>query len=251
MHLHATAGLLGLAILGSAPAALAVDIPANTKTKATITPGPQRFDGVFERQADSDWYRVTLKAGRNYAFEVSAYCDTRVNLRNATGKMLRSSSLASDESGDAGFEFRSAATKTYFVEYVDPNPAVCLDFAGPYPHSYSGNVAMEVRGDTTTRGTIAAGQTIASLLNFDTDADFFRTQLYAGRSYTASVGGPHGSPPSGTLLRVVDPKGNVLARGEAYHPITGLRVPSSGTYYVVVAGDDYGYGPYSVSLTSP
>ena len=99
----------------------------------------------------------TLKAGRNYAFESASFCDTRVVLRNAAGKVLKTSGLASDN-GDDGFEFRSATTKDYFVEYFDAAPDVCLEYAGPYPHGYSGNVAMEVRGDTTTRGTIAPGQ---------------------------------------------------------------------------------------------
>jgi hypothetical protein len=251
MHLHATAGLLGLAILGIVPAALAADIPGNTKTKATITPGPARLSGLFERQADSDWYRVTLKAGRNYAFEVNTFCDTRMNLRNAAGKLLKSSDVAFDED-DAGFEFRSATTKTYYVEYVDANPAVCLEYEGPYPHGYTGNVAMEVRGDTTTRGTIAPGQTIASLLNWDTDQDYFRAQLYANRSYTLSVSGPDGhSPPQGTMLRVVDPKGKVIAEGSLSEPPTGFRVPATGTYYVVVWGDNFGFGPYVVGLRTP
>ena len=195
MHLRTIAGLVGLAMLGGATAAFAADIPGNSKTKATITPGPARFDGLFERKGDSDWYRVTLKGGRNYAFEASSYCDTRVNLRNAAGKVLRSSGLASDN-GDAGFEFRSATTRIFFVEYLDANPTVCLEFGGSYPAPYSGNVAMEVRGNTRTRATIAPGQTINSLLNWDTDQDYFRAQLYANRRYTLSVTGPdgHGAP---------------------------------------------------------
>src|SRR3954454_22641571 len=55
------------AFLLAAPAAWAADIPRDKSTKATITPGPARFEGVLERQGDSDWYRITLKAGRNYA----------------------------------------------------------------------------------------------------------------------------------------------------------------------------------------
>jgi hypothetical protein len=246
VYQHTTAGLLGLPILGGAPAALAADIPGNATTKATITPGPARFEGVLDKPGDSDWYRITLKAGRNYAFESASFCDTRVVLRNAAGKVLKTSGLASDN-GDDGFEFRSATTKGYFVEYVDANPAVCLDFAGPYPHGYSGNVAMEVRGDTTTRGTITPGQTINSLLNWGYDQDFFRAQLYAGKRYTVTLGGP-----TGIMAWVVNPNGKIVAQGAGrYDPPAGFKVPKSGTYYVVVAGDDYGSGPYSVGLSTP
>ena len=149
------------ALLLAAPAARAADIPGDKSTKATITPGPARFEGVLDKAGDSDWYRITLKAGRNYAFESASFCDTKVALRNTAGKVLKTSGLANDN-GDDGFEFRSATTKDYFVEYFDAAPDVCLEYAGPYPHGYSGNVAMEVRGDTTTRGTIAPGQTIGA-----------------------------------------------------------------------------------------
>ena len=234
------------ALLLAAPAARAADIPGDKSTKATITPGPARFEGVLERQGDSDWYRITLKAGRNYAFESASFCDTRVVLRNAAGKVLKTSGLASDN-GDDGFEFRSATTKGYFVEYLDANPAVCLEYGGPYPHGYSGNVAMEVRGDTTTRGTIAPGQTINSLLNWGYDQDFFRAQLEGNKSYTVTLGGP-----TGIMAWVVDPNGKIVAHGVGrYDPPAGFKVPKRGTYYVVVAGDDYANGPYSVGLRTP
>jgi serralysin len=240
------------ALLLAAPAARAADIPGDKSTKATITPGPARFEGVLDKAGDSDWYRITLKAGRNYAFESASFCDTKVALRNAAGKVLKTSGFANDN-GDDGFEFRSATTKDYFVEYFDAAPDVCLEYAGPYPHGYSGNVAMEVRGDTTTRGTIAPGQTIVSLLNWGYDQDFFRTQLRAGRSYTVTLGGANGEArPGGSRAWVVDPKGKVIAPGSpSYDPPAGFKVPKNGTYYVVVAGDDYDNGPYTVGLTTP
>jgi hypothetical protein len=161
MYRYGTAGLLGLMLLSTAWVAHAADIPGNARTKAVITPGPARFESHLERRGDSDWYRVTLKAGRNYAFEVASAGCTRMNLRNAAGKVLRSDLGFDDE--DGGLEFRSATTKTFFVEYVDANKAPCIDpVEGGYPTWYSGNVAMEVRGDVTTRATIAPGQTKAS-----------------------------------------------------------------------------------------
>ena len=51
---------------------------------------------------------------------------------------------------------------------------------------------------------------------------------------------------------MVDPKGKVIAPGSpSYDPPAGFKVPKNGTYYVVVAGDDYDNGPYSVRLTTP
>jgi serralysin len=186
MYRYGTAGLLGLMLLSTAGVAHAADIPGNTRTKAVITPGPARFESHLERRGDSDWYRVTLKAGRNYAFEVASAGCTRMNLRNAAGKVLRSDLGFDDE--DGGFEFRSATTKTFFVEYVDANKAPCIDpVEGGYPTWYSGNVAMDVRGDATTRATIAPGQTIEGFLNWYFDKDYFRATLEAGKGYLLSV----------------------------------------------------------------
>jgi serralysin len=249
MHRYGTAGLLGLALLGTTGAALAADIPGNARTKAVITPGPARFEGVLEKRGDSDWYRITLKAGRNYAFEVHSWGCTRMNLRNTAGKVLRSDVGWDDE--DGGFEFRSATTKTYFVEYVDANKAPCIDpVVGGYPTEYSGNVAIDVRGDPTTQTTIAPGQEVESLLNWYSDRDYFRATLEAGKGYVVSVSSDNG----GARLFVVDRRGNVVA-GEASDPEETLsfKVPKTGTYYVVVLGDGYSYGqwPYTVSLSTP
>ncbi len=59
----------GAHAVAAAPAASAADIPANRSTRAVITLGPARFHGTFERGRDSDWYRVTLRGVRIYAFE--------------------------------------------------------------------------------------------------------------------------------------------------------------------------------------
>jgi hypothetical protein len=247
MYRYGTVGLLGLALLGTTGAALAADIPGNTRTKAVITPGPKRFESHLERRGDSDWYRVTLKAGRNYAFEVASGGCTRMNLRNKAGKVLRLDVSFDDE--DGGFEFRSATTKTFFLEYVDANKAPCIDpVEGGYPTWYSGNVAMDVRGDTTTRATIAPGQTIEGLLNWYFDKDYFRATLEAGKSYAVSVP----SRPLGTGLVVIDSEGNVVAGGDRtpFEPLP-FSVPRTGTYYVVVAGGGYGSGPYTVGLSIP
>src|SRR5690348_324429 len=113
MFWRMTAAAAALPLVGQA--AWAADIPCSASTTAVITPGPAQLQGVFQRGGDCDWYRVTLKGGHNYAFEASSYCDTRINPRNAAGKVLRSSGLASDN-GDAGFEFRPATTGLFFLE---------------------------------------------------------------------------------------------------------------------------------------
>ena len=233
---------------GAAPApAAAADIPGNRRTKAVVTPGPTPFEGVFERQADSDWYRVALKAGRNYGIEISSsYSCSRVNVRDPAGKVLASTTFGHDE-GSGGFEFRPATTGTHFLEFLDETtPATCDGDEGRFPGPYRGYIAMEVRGDTTTRATIAPGQTVAGLLNHFGDRDYFRATLDAGKTYTASV-----ASSSHASFAVFDPQqGKGIAWGGS-EP-SRFKVPRTGTYYLVVRPSGYEhYVPYKLSLSTP
>lgn len=239
-------GLAAAVVLsaGATPAP-AADIPGNSRTRAVITPGQYDFPGVLERRGDSDWYRVTLKAGRNYAFQVYSGGCTRMNLRNTAGKVLRSDRGHDDRRG--GFEFRSATTRTFFVEYLDANVAPCIDpVEGGYPTGYSGNFEAEVRGDTTTRATIAAGQAIRSRMNWYFDQDYFRATLDAGETYVVTMDESY-------IVWVADPSGKIVAGSDLDPPRSPVEftVPRGGTYYVVVAGDGYDALPYTVSLSTP
>jgi hypothetical protein len=200
--------------------------------------------GTFERAGDSDWYRVTLKGGKDYAFAVRGECIARLSLRTTGGKVLRSVSGGDAIDSDNGFEFRSARTLTYLVELRDD----CAARPGAtYPAGYRASVTADARGDTRTRATIAVGQTVKGFNSSTADADFFRTRLSSGRTYTLI-----GEFPS--FLAVQDAKGRIIAGGAygAGPPLTGFTVPRTGTWYVVVStSDDFGDGPYTLRLTSP
>ena len=240
--------LLGLAGLGLSSAALAADVPGGSGTRAVLEkgwPGPTR---TFERRGDSDWFRVALTGGQNYAFSVnvtniSGSC-ARLNLRNPSGQVLKSAS--SYEGGDGGFEFRSAASRTLFVEFKECSPSGA-SYPASYPYGYRGSVAADARGDTTTKATIAVGGTANGINNSSNDADYFRTKLEQGKSYTLSA-----EINSASSIALVDPQGKVLASGCCGGGFNGVRVPATGTYYVVVLGDDdSAVGRYTLGLTTP
>ena len=57
---------------------------------------------------------------------------------------MHSRSLIIIDSADAGFEFRSAATRTYLVEFKDARDPDCA--VPPSPYRYAGNVRADARG---------------------------------------------------------------------------------------------------------
>lgn len=238
------AGLLGLAagLALSAPA-LAADVPGGSGTEAGFKTGPAGVRGVFERRGDSDWYRLALKGGQNYAFAAPFFMDrfcATLTLRDLNGKVLRS--VSSGFGAFRGFEFRPATTRTFLVEFKD-----CSESGARYPVEYSGGVRADARGDTTTAATIAVGQTVAGLSNSGDDRDYFRTRLERGKRYTIRVDG--GEP----YLKLVDARDKQLytdATG-GHAELAGVTVPATGTYYVVVYQFDEGRASYTLSLKTP
>jgi hypothetical protein len=229
--------------------AFANDIPGSSSTTAVLPISNQEIQGRFETAKDSDWYRVTLTKGQDYTVSGSGAIDCcnafTVDLRDKTGKILAS---ADDYIGraDAGFEFRAPYSGLYFVEYKQTT-------AGPPdngPYGYGARVSTDCRAGTTTKCSIAVGQTIKGLLAFGYDKDWFRTTLTAGKSYSVKTNGP-----GGTLAYVMDATGHLVAGGTAA-TIHGFAPSTSGTYYVKVSTTEpqpgNGIGTtYSVALTSP
>jgi serralysin len=244
MLTRAAALLAALALPALPGAALAADIPGDPGTRAVLRPGPEGVTGTFERRGDRDWYRVTLRGGRNYAFHVTGDDCSRLSLRSLGGAVLRTTSGST--SFDSGFEIMPARTTTFFVEFRPCPPP----FTDLFPFAYSGEVRADARGDAGTAATIGVGQTINGYLNWGSDADFFRTMLQAGTSYTATTANV------GSIefrLGLVDPRGTVLFSVFDFDEIRRtFTVPASGTYFLTVtAAADAGGNPYRLSLTTP
>ena len=193
---------------------------------------------------------MTLKKGQDYTVSASGAIDCcnsiLVNLRNSSGKILAS---AEDYIGgaDAGFEFRAPYTGLYFLEYKQS--AGGQPDNGPYV--YGARISTDCRAGTTTRCSIAVGQTLKGLLAFGYDKDWFRTTLAAGTTYSVATTSPYGE----TLVYILDANGHLVAGGTAA-TVGKFSVPKNGTYFVKVSttgpqpGDGIGT-TYTVSLTSP
>ncbi len=89
------------------------DIPGGVRTKAVLPLDPNFTFDQFERDGDSDWYRITLEQGVDYAFNAGLAAPSRpddqyrslsVSLRDGSGRELAAGT--GDSEIEAGFAFR-------------------------------------------------------------------------------------------------------------------------------------------------
>ena len=239
--------LLGIAILGVSEPALAADVPGSSKTRAVMVPF---LKGTTDFATDSDWYRVALMANQNYAFRVNGDGWITIRLRDANGKGIRRATAAA-KSSDAGFEFRPTHDGLYFVEFKD----VAIKNTGvSYPYKYYAAVAYDARRDISTSASIDVnGDLVQARTDWGHDVDYYRATLDATKTYTLTMSACYRS----VNLKVVNASNQQLfgAAGNgscaALTTIAGFHVPATGTYYVVVAGNDNYGAAYTLALTTP
>lgn len=222
------------------------DVPGDKTTKAVRTPAPNSSDGFSDFRGDSDWYRVPLKGGRNYAFSVSADGCTTIRLRNSAGKALRSDSAChSNRKGyDGGFEYQPAKNGTYFLELFDNGSA-------SYPSDYKVQITADATASIKTNAFVDVDNTKVGNMNWHLDMDYYAIRLQAGHHYLLEVSGYHDQ--SQISLRLVNSSGNFVPgfSTTATTSYSNFLVPRTGRYYAVVtgAGNTVG-GTYSLTFNS-
>ena len=257
-----TANLFSLRESGADPA-IANTIPGDITTSATITLGTP-VNGVIDFAGDSDWYAVTLTAGKTYQFSLSSSGsgalpggDTFIAIYNASGELM-----TSDDDGGAG-----AGSQASFTAHESTVYYVSAEAYG----NGTGNYAIEVNqigngsaGDTVRNGVIANigtlvidGAATAGTINYLTDQDWFAVELTAGTTYTFDMAATGGSSLD-TLLSLHDADGVYLDFNDDAGAGTNSQLVfdalSSGTYYIAAEAftgtNSSATGNYTLSVTS-
>ena len=213
------------------------DIPGNTSTTSVIT-GTGAFTSALETSGDSDWWRVTLVAGRTYDFTFSgdgsatSLDDANFYILDSLGATLDSGYTYSG--GPVVLSLTAATSGTYYIAVSD----------GRSDSQPEGNYVIRARmndllpNDNSTTGVVVNGMT-SGALETSGDADRYKVMLTAGQrvDFTLSGDGSATSLDDANFL-LLDQYGNVVASNYTYSggPIWVAATASyTGAYYLVVA----------------
>jgi hypothetical protein len=256
--------LTALAVGLFATAAHAYDIRGDRYTTAGMVPswtspfpnGKPDGYGVFETEGDSDWFKVDLTAGHDYALtcgdEGSPEFVSR--LRNPSGDIVEEIACGGNYDGPlySGAEVRASTTGTYFVEALSaprfPSQGELMD--------YDTLIVPDCRGDKSTNCTIKPGAVRISQTAFSglIDVDWFKVSMQQGKRYTIRE-----ECRVGATLELITSDGKTVV-AQSYIPthydgtpepdglIQRFTPKKTGTYYVAATcvtddgdGDIYDY----------
>jgi hypothetical protein len=219
-------------------------IPGNTSTTYTvpISAGPNGTGsntGIVHSTSDQDWFRVTLRAGELYQFQLNSTSglDPTLALHNSVGTQL-----AFNDDGGPGLNslltFRPTATGTYYLD------------AGGYSSSTGSYslVASEVPATTATYSSVAVNGSVQGDIQDANDQDYHSVSLTAGQHYIFDVDGGSLSDPTLALRNSV---GTQLAFNDDGGPGLDSRIEftasSTGTYFLDVGGYSTNTGSYTLA----
>jgi serralysin len=224
-------------------------IRRDVNTTSTLAQG-QTIKSAVDVAGDSDWFKVTLKAGLDYGFAVSgdgsgsSLPDTDLFLRDANGNWVAGETNYS--SSTYSIAYAASQTGVYFLDVKDNGSDV-----GNYNLSWVG--ADTILRNTSTTAVLGTGKSITSAVDVRGDSDWFKVTLKAGISYAFTVtGSGAGGLPDGDIF-VRDANGTYLAGETNYSSATGLVTftPSAGgTYFIEVKDNASDIGKYIVANPS-
>ncbi|MDO8297951.1 MAG: pre-peptidase C-terminal domain-containing protein [Caulobacter sp.] len=238
------------------------DYTSTTSTTGTISVGGTAT-GNIETVNDTDWFKITLTAGKTYQFDLEGsgtafgtLVDPYMSLRDSTGN----TKVAESDNGGIGlnsrFTYTATTTGTFFV-------AAGAGFNPNGTGTYRAKVteiapADDYASTTSTTGTISVGGRATGNIETAGDTDWFKITLSAGETYQFDL---EGSPPlpgmlSDPFLRLRDSSGNSITSDDdggsgLNSRISGFTATTAGTYYLSVGSSTTsGTGTYLIRATN-
>lgn len=213
------------------------DFAGNTHTTGTVAVGGT-VTGTLANVGQSDWFAVTLTAGKEYVFDLTGNSGLLpgVAVYNSAGTAVAGTLYTGGASGGALVTYEPTVSGTYYV-----SASSNISTTGGFSLAVS-TATPDFLGTTQTTGTISVGGNATGTISASTQSDWFKVSLTAGSAYNISTG-------TGTLksaaVTVYDSNGNALTGGAGQ---TLFEPTSSGTYYIGASGS--GTGTFTVSLAA-
>lgn len=182
------------------------DLPAGPGTTASVVRG-EAFASAIDEPGDQDWIAVVLFAGIDYRFDArgaqsgnGTIADPRLQLFNDGGLEVAFNDDRASGVLDSTILFTPDTDGTYY-----------LGVSG-----FEANTGTYTLTTASAEGTIAPGQSLTGLIDFEGDDDWYAAELFAGSTYAVFLEGEDSG--LGTLidpfLEVRDIFGDVVATND-------------------------------------
>ncbi len=232
------------------------DHPASAETEGSIEVGGV-VTGELEMQGDSDWFRVELPGGQQYAIDLEGAATTMGTLSDPMLVLYDADGAEIDRNDDGGEGLNSRlivsaeTDTTYFV-----GAAAFGDATGTYTVSVEEYVPPpdDFADGPDTAGEVAVGGSVTGEIGTAGDEDWFAVTLQAGQGYAIDVEGSDTG--GGTLMDpyalLYDADGNVVAQdddgGQGFNSRILFTPDTTGQYYAAAASFGEATGTYTLSV---
>ena len=242
------------------------DLPVDNTTTGEVDVGGS-VTGNIGFGLDGDWFKVVLEAGTRYQIDLEGADTSRGTLPDPRMGLYASNALVGSLSNDEGVGknarriYTPTAAGDYYVRAQNSNGSD----TGTYTLSMivlGANGASEADTDfpatTATTGRVEVGASVTGNIGTDGDADWFRVDLEAGKTYQFDLEGPFNGRgtledpllklfESGVRIALNDDSGATFDSKIIHTPTAG------GTYYLeaIEAGEGVSSvttGTYTLSV---
>lgn len=234
---------------------MADDFGASILTTGRVTAGDST-NGRLETEGDTDWFAISLVAGRAYSFTLES--GTTDGLFDPYLKIYTSDRTLIDESDDANgldsqIDLVATASGTYYLEASSGSSG---SGTGTYVISASLPVSDDYTSTILTTGKVTAGSSATGQLESVGDSDWFAVTLVAGKLYNFTLESGATAGLDDPLLSFYSPLGGLITSNDdndEFNSEIGYNVSASGTYYLAASSgsNGNGVGSYTLAVSSP
>lgn len=224
----------------------------NTSTTASIT-GTGTTSGILGQSEDSDWYAVTLVAGRSYSFNLTG-AGGLDSLDNGNMSLLDQAGvrIGNRVSKDGFITFTAATTGTYFINVED---GFLSDRESEGNFRIVSALSDTVVNNIETNQTLSLVARLRGTVDARGDADWHEFAAQAGRTYTITLAGDGGAAALASKRLIVrDGSGDVItsdtASAAGEKAVVTFTTTSSGPVYIDVQGNALTTGRFLLSASS-
>ncbi len=213
--------------------------------------------GSIEKAGDTDFFAVSLVAGKSYTFDLASNSAGGVSLANTDLRLFNGAGSKLVNNNDfngtnSRIVYTAASTGTYYLD------AHSISTTGTGNYQISAKLNFDdfrdsIADATAPAGTLAVNGSALGSIETAGDTDFFAVSLMAGQSYTFDLVGINsgGAALANTDLRLFSGAGSKLVNNNDFNGTNSRIVytaASTGAYYLDAHGiTTTGTGNYQIS----